>query len=345
MSARCVWIDWLTMYCKSGMMQQNKRWEWKLQKEGTAQFAEMWKVYDRERGDLYCVVQRRPYSPIIPKDAVMVKVENRYLYYQNWNVELCNFLLASNITPISISRIDIACDFNRFANNLHPRQFIANFCTKKYRYAGRSKWNINGSGSTIDGADYLRIGSRDSEISAYLYNKSVELREVQDKPYIRDMWERSGLDTSRDVWRLEVSLSNVQLRWVNTQNGEIFRIDLDQVSTQGRLENIYNCAIEKAFDFRHNEEGKRTTRLKRVQLFSSTPTTLIALYPNDEPKTSRIDKIIVKRLANYYSKYRVESQEDADKLIGAIEVLIKNEELRRHLYEKVIPTLGYWKER
>lgn len=342
---RCVAVDWLSVYCKSDMIVRAPEFEFHKLESGSAQFSEVWNVYNKYDRELYCTVQRKPYSPIIPKDAIMVKVANRYLYKQNWNVTLNNFFLACNIQPVSISRIDISCDFNRFANNLHPENLIAGVMNKKYIKTGCAKFAVQGDQTAEQMFDYLRFGNRDSQCSVYLYNKSKELREVKDKPYIREMWSNSGLDTSQDVWRLEISMRTTQLRLIIPMTGEIFRLDLDFIKTQGIVENVYNCAIDKYFDIRINDGQAKKTRMKRVKLFDSLSTTLLMVVPTNEACTNRMDKIVVKKLANYFSQYRIEDEGEQTQVMAALEVILKQTDLWSYFYERVRPEMGWYKER
>lgn len=342
---RCISVDWLTMYCESAMIVESRKYEWRKMEHGSAQFKDVYKVYDRECGEMYCIVQAHPYSPIIPKKAVMVQVANRFLYYKNWNVTVNNFMYVSNIKPLSISRIDIACDFNCFAKGLHPESVIRGIVSEKYRHVGRSKGHVEFSNRQGVEFEYLRFGNRDSEICTYLYNKTRELKEVQDKPYIREMWKNSGLDVDKDVWRLEVSLSNTQMRTIVKSTGEILRIDLDFLHTQGMVENVYHCAIGKSFDIRFNEQGKRTNKMTKVLLFDKAATTLLMTIPTNEAKTNRVDRILVKRLANHYSMYRIDDPDKAKTVLNALGVLLENEVLSDYYYEKVAPLIGWYKER
>lgn len=345
MAVRCVSVDWLKMYCESSMIVQNKRWEWRKVEHGTQQFRDVYKVYDRERQEQYCYVEMTPYSPIIPKRTVMVQVCNRWLYKKNWNVELNNFLLASNIIPISISRIDIACDFNTFAKGLKPESVIKRMASGEYCVKSGRKIDfqgVTGHGITYE---YMRLGNRDSEISAYLYNKTKELKQVMDKPYIREMWSNSGLDVQADVWRLEVSLSNVQMRTIVKETGEVFRLDLDFLQSQAVVENVYNCAIMKAFELHKYEEGKRISRMKKVLLFDQMSSTLLMAVPTEEPKTNRMDRIIVKRLACSHQMYRISNPEKARKMEMTLDVLLENSALYDYYYERVVPFIGWYKDR
>lgn len=45
----------------------------------------------------------------------------------------------------------------------------------------------------------IYAGSGKSSYSVYLYNKSKELKEVKDKPYIRELMEKAGFNNNEDV--------------------------------------------------------------------------------------------------------------------------------------------------
>ena len=141
---RCISIDWLTMYCNSDLIVQNKWWDWQLQKGGSSQFQKVYKVYDVEENELYCVVQCEPYSAIIPAKTVMVQVCNRYLYRDDWNIKFNNFCMIHNIEPKAISRIDLCADFNHFDNNLQAENFIRGFVENKYLKVGQTKYTLQG---------------------------------------------------------------------------------------------------------------------------------------------------------------------------------------------------------
>lgn len=342
---RCVVVDWLSMYCKSSMIVHNKDYDFRKECHGSAQFREVWSVYSRIDRELYCTIQCVPFSPIIPKNAVMVKVANRYLYRQNWNITLQNFLFACNIEPVAISRIDIACDFNRFANNLSPQALIEGLMSKKYLKSGCSKFATQGDLDNDCMFDYLRFGNRESQCSVYLYNKSKELREVKGKPYIREVWAENDLDTKQDVWRLEVSMRTDQLKIIIPMTGEMFRLDLPFIRTQSIVENIYHCAIKKYFDIRINDGQVKKSRMKRVELFKKMATTLLMVVPTNEACTNRMDKIVVKKIANYFSEYRIEDEEAQEKVMQALSVILDQTDMWNYFYERIRPEMGWYKSR
>lgn len=342
---RAVTVDWLSMYCTSPMIVQNVDYEFRKLDAGSAQFSTIYNVYNIRDKELYCTVQCHPYSPIIPKSSVMVKVANRYLYHSNWNITLQNFLFVCNITPISISRIDIACDFNTFDNNLHPQNLIKGLLDGTYIKTGISKFAAQGDLDGENMYEYLRFGNRESQCSVYLYNKTKELKDVKDKPYIREMWKESGIDTSKDVWRLEVSMRTTQLKMIIPLTGEIFRLGLDFVRTNSIVENVYNAAIRKYFDIRINDGQRKKMRMKPVVLFKKDPTTILMVCPVNQACTNRMDKIVAKRVANYFSMYRLEDEENQKKVMEALGIILDQTDLWDYYYEKIRPVLGWYKER
>lgn len=342
---RCISVDWLTMYCENTILVSNCWYFVEKQPYSTAQFADVYKVYDKITKEHYCTIQKKPHSKIIPEHATMVKLANRQLYKSDWNHTLNSFFLCMNITPLSISRIDIACDFNRFDNNLHPESLIKGFITNKYVRCGKGKYTLIGSQDLDHKFEYLRFGSRESEISTYLYNKTKELNEVHDKPYIRDRWVTSGLNTEQDVWRLEVSLRTVQMRTIVKMTGEVIRLDLDFLKTQGILENVYNCAILKSFDFRHNDGQLKKSRMKRVSLFKGLSTTLEMKTFTNKANTGRMDKIVLNRLARHFEFYRNESEQMDRDFNTVIQHILDSTGLEKYYKEKVVPNIGKFTDR
>lgn len=182
-------------------------------------------------------------SSINPR-AMAVKVANRLLYKADWAWYLHDIIEALQIRVMSITRMDICCDFQKFAyKDMLPTEFIQRYLRDKslaedeeladidpntyetYIREGSNNYCVYGtkSVSALDGSDkitddtpinvssvfeYIRFGSRSSGVCTYLYNKSKELRDKKSKPWIRDKWEANGLhECNGDVFRLEFSIS------------------------------------------------------------------------------------------------------------------------------------------
>lgn len=186
-----------------------------------------------------CHVHYRPKSSALDPHSCAVKVANRLLYSSTWSWHLHNVCSALSLDIKSITRVDLCCDFVRFANGQFPSEFIHmylrnsgskdtftyvrrgsnKFCAigKKLMKDAQGKTKISDTTEikSIESCfDYLRFGTRQSGCSVYLYNKSLELKEKHGKPWIRRSWVDAGLikDTYRDnevepdVYRLELSI-------------------------------------------------------------------------------------------------------------------------------------------
>lgn len=312
-------VDWLALYVGIQGRPLNGRFTFQKMDFGSAIFEEIYTVYDSLQNEKVAILQRKPYSKILPRDAGIIKFENRILYRPNWQT-YCTFVCDSSYFEIrGISRIDLCTDFNMFEKNLHPQSFIKGFIDCKYLKIGNTKYSMEGSQDGKKGivkgtADYyqdykyIRFGTREHEVSSYLYNKSVELREVKDKPYIRQAWEQGCLDTTKDVWRLEFSLRNKQMRYVLNNTGEQFRLDLDFIKTQGIVDNIFCACYQKYFDFRYNDGQAKKCRMKRVNLISNASTTLSMYVPTNEACSGRMDKIILNKLTDTRANLRVDDE-------------------------------------
>lgn len=176
---------------------------------------------------IYC--EPRPSS--IPRNLCLIKMSNPVLYSRRWQWYLADIMAALRWKYKSISRVDVACDFNYFSGGLDPREFIRRYmnsgawCPEQVSYyrVGGNKYSIigkkraqsievknNSVGGCVHDVQYLRFGQRISGVTTYLYNKSLELSEQKNKQYIADYWQKVGLLNTPEVpvFRLEISIGN-----------------------------------------------------------------------------------------------------------------------------------------
>ena len=341
---RVISIDYLQLYCHAYFLKSNSMFHFELQHSSSRQFKRIYKVYDLVTNDHYATVQAEPFSPVIPKHAVIVKIANRELYKQRWAEQVNYFLNVCFIVPQSVSRLDLCCDFNQFDNNLQVNTFFDRFLSNKYLKNRLAKYTLQGEQTDRHQASYIRFGNHDSEVSVYLYNKSLEMREVKTKPYITERWAENQLDVNKDVWRLEVSLKSTRLKFVVAKTGELFRIDLEHTATQGMLENIYNAVIQKYWDFRVNDGKSRKDRMRKVTFFKSMPTTLIPYSITEVAGSNRTDKIVVKKLANVVTELRLDMDQPSPALEAALWDYIEHKDLKEYYYEKIKPYVKIFKD-
>lgn len=131
--------------------------------------------------------------------------------------------------------------------------------------------------------EYLRWGTRSSACSVYLYDKSREMRECKEKPYIYQQWQENGILELEDsngkpkpVYRVEISLTSKAMDYkkytytdgIRTLNkDEIFRLRWDHFATQARLEDCFFAFAAEYFCFYQFEGQKYKKNMPVVQLF------------------------------------------------------------------------------
>ena len=162
-----------------------------------------------------------PKSSLIPKRICLCEVANVCLYDGSWRAVclLVQKMHAGNFN--SLSRLDIACDFDEIGDD------VANMFDGNHIYVQRKKEGCmfydhsERDGYVIRKPRQISFGSKTSKIKWKLYNKSKEIK-VSHKEYIEHMWHEEGMDLSKDIWRLEVSLTRVSsLQCLNKENADL----------------------------------------------------------------------------------------------------------------------------
>ena len=250
--------------------------------------------------EIFCTVASEPFSSILEKDLVQIKISNRFLYQKGLVSSIKMFLSEHDLKFKGFSRIDIAYDFNYFFDALPPQNFIYNFLSEEYQRAGRGTWHSSGKHQESLVYEYLGFGSRYSDIRAYLYNKSTEMREVVNKPYIKEQWLKNGLDCSQDVWRLEFSLKGDVFKIIDTRTGEEIKHELDIIENYDFIYNFFTALIEKYWDFSYRNSINRKSRANKIKLFDFKPSYYQHLNYSNEKDSNRSDKIYINVDFSYF---------------------------------------------
>lgn len=206
--------------------------------------------------------------------SCMLKIDNRLLYEPNWLFFLNDVCAALQLEIRNISRVDIAADFVEFCDHRQPLNFVKSYMQvarkghPSFIRCGSNKFCVYGRKSMTDlSFDYVRWGSRDSEVCTYLYNKSKELKDKNDKPWIRERWAvLRGDNENIDVWRIEFSISSQGLKLEHISDDYIFDLFIDDFSTFEKVRDLFYIYAEKYFKFRVFEAGE--TRQKRELPFA-----------------------------------------------------------------------------
>ena len=320
MKVRCINLDWLEIFAEEPITKPHDAeyfrsvgYKVKERAYGTPQYKEMFTII-ADGVELF-EIRRNPYSikregGIFKENACHIRLCNRTCYEEDPINHLRAFMVTHDYTYKSISRIDIALDFNDFDNGERPEKFIERYMKAKVAKINQSNVSAHGTDTWSKRVfNSLKWGSPSSPVSTKLYNKTLELKHGEDKPYIRQAWELAGLDVSRDVWRVEFSLSAQMQTLQSLKSGEMFKKSLVHYDSRERLLKHFAILYNKYFDFRklmvnRKKDGKlvyvRKYLCPRIELFKVSLEDCPYKPVRNVTKRKRPDriyKILAKRLA------------------------------------------------
>lgn len=299
--------DWLQIHADgSDFRYDHPQYNCQLLPVRSRTFSEVWNI--SKEGKTVATLARKPFSPKIPKGCATIKIENYILYNQNRCAIIDQIMSDLELYTLGTTRIDICGDFRRIANRL-PELLIRDILEERIYKVGHSKattigehqqqrFTTYGTAGRTNTFSYLRYGSRTSRISTYLYNKTKELNEEHDKPYIREMWRNNGWYGDQNVWRLEFSIKGRDMKFIEKDTGEILPNNPKLWIKNDIMPTIYASLCSHYFDLRYKTQ-QRKDREDRIPLWSSSDTGQHLIKKLDATKHSnRADKIFLRKLAN-----------------------------------------------
>lgn len=311
-------IDWLQLFCIAelghfgGVTEFfHYHWEYKLHDYGTSAYREVYTV--KIGKTIVCTVQCEPRNGLMEYNTVVVKFDNRLLYRRDkWDI-IHSFLDNHYLRVHNISRLDLCADFQDFCTTTPPK-LILNFLQSKWRHKGKGAGNAYfvhynkqvQSGKTMQHLAYngLSFGSRESDCRVYLYNKSLELHTVKDKPYIRDQWRSIGLDPARNVWRLEVSMKSDAMKLYNKSTKDKIKVEFSNLKDYNYIKQLYYALIRKYFSFVKNDHAiSNISREPTIKLFEEVDGAEEIGILREKGCSNSADKVFIKRLYQAANKY------------------------------------------
>ena len=280
------------------------------------------------------VMESQPHSSILHKHSALIKIENQLLY----NYELFRYIdmliYCLNAEVKNISRLDVCADFIKFKNNLKPSNLIRCFMQEKFLRNKRGKYTIIGSQRNVQEVEYLRFGSKTSDVNVYLYNKTKEMNEVKYKKYIAEKWQQLDNETNEDIWRLEVSLTSQALTYVDRNTSEIFKINLEMLKGAQFVEDLFYSLVLEYFEFRKNNGTKNKSRMPKVQLIDRD----VIVYERQKFALSKDitkrDKILLKNMYQFEKRYAGASKVAIEGAVNIKKELIRDNYLSDYLLRK-----------
>lgn len=293
-------IDWLSFSLK-GIIEENINTKYFLQDFNTRIFKKVYVV--KYKSIQIGVLCSSPHSKILPENFLTFKIENKLLYYSNGLEIIKEFFCENKLEIQKIARLDICCDFQMFNKKISPNKLINLFTSGKILKCNKSKFQLIGKGQKSENYEYFKIGSRSSNVCTYLYNKSLEMKEVREKAHIRELWTQANINNNIDVWRLEFSINTSKLEMLDLFSGELKYLNFENLFNKDYLISLYNSLIHKYFEFRYKGNDSNFNRLKKVELFENAEFEIIRFDKTDLKDSSRMNKFIVKKIDKIFSEY------------------------------------------
>lgn len=332
----CISVDWLEVCCYGGAIEEGViivnglRYQVVDEQKSTRVFRKLYKVV--HRGLDYFYIQQEPISSALKKGLTLVKVSNRVLYSEKYIPLLLDLLNALHFRYKGVSRLDIAYDCNYFYDGRSPKKFIHDYICKPLEckggiYLANVKKHVaffEKSISSNTRYSYIKFGMGTGGRSAYIYDKSTELREVKDKPWIRTMWADNGLIDNDDihVWRAEISIKAQGKQLLNLDTGQLFALHPSFLDTYEKICKIFHFYASKAFDFRINQGQKNRRNFPPLRLFdTSIAVTCVPKKISISADTGRSEKVCRNTLERVSRTYIDLSDSVRHSLSAAIEFM------------------------
>lgn len=309
MITRCINLDWLECYCLEDPIGYPHDADFfrragfrVIEREyGTPVYQEMFTVCGVDDQPLI-EIRRNPKSAIgrqgngvLDVNACHVRLTNRTCYFAQPATIMQLFLERYGLHFQRISRIDVCLDFTQFDYGDNPADVMARYF--KHKYTKINQANISAHGADLwDGRIWNSVswGNQKSMVGTKFYNKTMELREKSDKPYIRQAWRAAGLvddeftltkATTDDaghtimvpmnVWRVEFSVKSGTRKWFVMENNNTRKVTkqsvrhtLDMWATREQLLTMFASLQDHYFHFKIYEAAKRKDRCKDKLLFN-----------------------------------------------------------------------------
>lgn len=366
---RCINLDWLEVYVLEPISRPNDElyftahgWRVLSRGYGTRIYNEMFTLIGADDYPFIEVRRNPKANSVLPINAVHVRLVNRACYYDNAGELLTRFLELNQYTFVSVSRVDICMDFERFDKGDDPQKFVKRYVGHKYAKINQAQamahWDDQWERRDFNS---LSWGSKNSDVNTKMYNKTLELYDEKigafKKPYILQSWLESGLiddpihclKLGKDgkpyrpvIWRVEFSIkSNAKGWFVYNPDGEqkqkrSVRNTLQTYLTRDRLLPIFDLLQQHYFHFKKYKQGRRKYDCQDKVLFDFG--TDEQFYSVQHPVSSKKPDALVLRLIRYMQEYIV--AHPSPQLQKASEIILqrlKQEEAARFLYNEYSP--------
>lgn len=293
----------------------------------------------------------KPYSPVIRQNLCLIKLNNKVLYTRKYVPLLKDLIRAYGIMYKGITRCDVCYDCNRFSHGRLPEHFIKDFVRIDDGEVGHIHRMSSAGFSLIckqqlgckNRYEYLRFNSGvNTRVKMYMYDKTMELKDVKDKPWIREVWKNAGLITNaaaapdKHVWRTEISISSEGTRCLDKKTGEMYNFTIDNLDKYTDIQRLFSIYAGKYLDFRRcPEEGVKVKDYEKIQLFECEAVDDVRpIYISQKLDVGRTEKIcmnVLQRISLDYSGQCFEYRDAFNKVLECLATL-RGDKATAHLF-------------
>lgn len=299
----CDWLSGSGTLTKEFPLQIGSEFTSVKQKLSTRVYSEWWQI---KRGEFPVMdVLCKPTTPILQPDSCHFKLYNAELYRHHGAESEANYFDVFGISYAKPTRVDVCTDFNLFVNKLKPQSFITQIVRGLILRKHGGRFKVEGTQSRTPLWHYLRYGSHSSPVSMYLYNKTKELKEAKNKPWIVKLWEIKGLDLSQDVWRLEFSITDSRLRFLNQSTGEENSLHNFSHLKKSHINNLFQSCLNRYGTFVRNDWKKNISRMKQIELLLQDSDRRCIYLAQSSFENSNLHKFNIKQLVQMENDLRL----------------------------------------
>lgn len=348
----CISVDWLQVYTLSNAAHPIPT-QGSIENDGytfsftmldiqTAMFKHVVSV--SQFGLDVAVIEYAPRTSRLRQNMVLIKLANRVLYSAQYIKMLYALMSALKVIYKGITRIDLCYDCVSFLDGRSPARFINNYVMKPdteiggYVRKGSDEFICHGRKSSGQASriNYISFGSPQSRVRAYIYDKTVELSEVKDKPWIRALWDANGLvyDEKNHVYRSEISIKSEGTDLLNMSTGELFRLSPVYIENQAQIEKLFHYYAERYLYFSVNGGQKYRKNFPQLKLFKDRPEiTCKPYHVNKSADTGRMEKICYNKIKSLSEQYSDLAEHRRTSLQTTLEFLKELQSLKEWSYE------------
>lgn len=298
-----IFCDWLQIHVKTreDFLEYENPW-YNFKRTGQSK---IWKnIYEVRSSVLgnvvahYCTDAQ---ECIMKRGHGILKIENNQLYCHEDLKEFVEKLLHRlDFKFVSITRLDIAFDIQKFYLNYDCMKFVRRYAEHKIiRLGGNRKTAavMFQQNNRFHEFQTLYFGSKKSDLQIKMYNKTDELKKTT-KPYISAI-HKDIFKNDNNVWRIEFSIYSLQKAILENFEGKKFDYNSLDVLKIQNLYGIFIGLFEKHFEFRTCGKQKRIARMKKIDLwFFDLEVCKLNLKKQNEliKISSRGERVFLKRL-------------------------------------------------